>query len=342
VKAVQHAVHGGPEVLELVDLADPVPRPGEVVVEVRAAGVNRLDLLQREGPPLLPGFRLPHIPGMDIAGEVVEVGDGVDPALVGRRVVVKAGVACGACAACRAGDDRACANPTTIGGNRPGGYAERCAVPGSHVFPIPEGVGDVEAAAVPTACVTAWRSLVGTARLRPGEQVVIHGAGSAVSVLAIQIAKHLGARVIVTSRSPAKLARALELGADVGIDETRPDAAEAVLEATGGGADVVFNHVGPAVFELSLRSLRREGRLVVCGTTTGAEVRLRLPTVYHLGIEILGAKVQSHADFGPMLEECWRSGFRSVIDSVFELAAAADAHVRLESGEVFGKVVLVP
>lgn len=343
MKAVQHAVHGGPDVLGVVELPDPAPGPGDVVVEVRCAAVNRLDVLQRQGPALLPGFQLPHVAGMDVAGVVVDRGNEVDAPDLGARVVVKAGIHCGVCAACRSGDDRRCRQIGVIGGNRPGGYAERCLVPASHVFLLPDHVGFEEAATVPTTLSTAWRALFESAHLTAGEVLVVHGPGSGVSVVAIQLAKHAGATVVVTGRSDEKLERARKLGADYALNEGDPGLVDAVWELTGGrGADVVLNHVGPALFPVSIGVLGVEGRLVHCGTTTGARVTLDLPDLYHMGIQVLGAGPQSYHGFAPMLDHYWAGGYETVVDSRFPLVEAAAAQERLASGDVFGKVVLCP
>ena len=343
MKAVQYAAHGGPEVIELVDLPEPVPGPGDVVVAVRSAALNRLDLLQREGPALLPGFRLPHTPGMDIAGEVDAVGAEVDGVAVGDRVLVKPGVHCGACTACRRGEDRGCAHVQVVGGSRPGGYAERCVVPATHVFPLPVGVGFDEAATVPTALSTAWRALVDTAKLRIGEVVVIHGPGSGISIAGVQLAKRAGATVVVTGRSDEKLRQARRIGADYVLNENDDNLVEAVWGLTGGkGADVVFNHVGPALFERSVRMLSMDGRLVHCGTTTGSTVELSLPYLYHMGIQVLGAGPQGYRGFVAMLEHYWTASYEAVIDSRFPLEKVGDAQARLEAGDVFGKVLLNP
>ena len=344
MRAVAHASHGGLEVLELVELADPSPAADEVVVAVRAAALNRLDVLQRAGPPLLPRFSLPHVAGMDLAGEVVAVGAAVGRQLLGRRVLVKPGVHCRSCAACLRGEDRLCTAMAVIGGSRPGGYAEYCAVPASHVFPVPEQVSDEQAAVVPTAFSTAWRAVVLTGEVRPGEVMVVHGPGSGVTHAAVQIARRAGARVVVTGRSPEKLARVAELGAEAALSEEDPDEVEAAVRrlSAGRGADLVVNHVGPALFPLSLRLLRVDGRLAHCGTTTGASVRLELPFLYHNGLRLLGVGPQSHASFAAMLEHYWGAGYTAPIDSRFPLERAGEAQARLESGEAFGKVLLVP
>lgn len=339
MRVVQHASFGGPEVLETVERPDPQPGPADVVVAVRAVALNRLDLLQREGPPLLPGFSLPHVPGMDVAGEVV-AGAGF---AAGTRVVIKPGIHCGSCAACRRGDDRRCASVEVVGGSRWGGYADYCVVPATHVFALPDHVDFDDAATVPTALSTAWRGLVETAEVGAGDVVVIHGPGSGVSLFGIQLAKRAGATVVVTGRSPSKLERARSFGADHVLSETDGRMVDTLFELTDGrGADVVFNHVGTALFPASMAMLGMDGRLVVCGTTTGVKAELILPRVYHFGIRILGAGPQSYESFVRMLDRYWTGGFETVVDSRFPLEKAVLAHERLESGAAFGKVLLHP
>ena len=346
MKAAVHHTHGPVDVLAIETVADPVPGPGEVLVAVRATALNRLDVLQRAGPPVVPGFTLPHIAGTDVAGEVVGVGDGVDPAaLLRSRVLVNPALPCGRCAYCtrRPAEDRFCTDPLVVGGNRPGGYAELTVVPVTHVHPIPIGIEYTEAAAIPTTWSTAWKGLIGTGRLQAGETVVIHAAGSGVSVAAIQIAKSLGATVIATAGRDEKLKRALDLGADVTINNRRDDMVAAVLDATGGdGADMVLDHVGPALFQASLFSLRPRGRLVFCGTTTGVDATFNLGHAFHSGLSILGVEPFSSAEFAAVLEFYWNGDFDPVIDSVLPLADVREAQLRMERGELFGKIILLP
>lgn len=344
MRAVQHSVHGGTEVLEVVEVPSPSCGPRDVVVAVRATALNRLDILQRIGPPLIPGFRFPHVAGLDVAGDVVEIGSDVDGLAKGDRVVVKPGIECGRCRGCRSGDDRLCTSVQVIGGSLPGGYAELCRVPATHAFLVPDDVGYDHAACVPTALSTAWRAIVETADVQSGEVVVIHGPGSGVSIAAVQLAKRAGATVVVTGRSEAKLQRIAKLGADhVVADDGLVPAAEQVRDITGGrGADVVFNHVGAALFDASVEMLAIGGRLVHCGTTTGSKVEIDLPSLYQKGIGILGVGPQSYAGFAAMLQRYWESGSPLAIDSSFHLVEAARAQERLDSGEVFGKVLLHP
>jgi len=344
MKAVQHSAHGGTEVLEVVELPAPACGPMEVVVAVRATALNRLDILQRIGPPLIPGFSLPHVAGLDVAGDVAEVGPEVDGLVVGDRVVVKPGIECGRCRACQSGDDRHCTNIQVVGGSLPGGYAELCRVPATHAFVLPDDVGYDEAATVPTALSTAWRAIVDTANVQAGEIVVVHGPGSSVSIAAVQLAKEAGATVVVTGRSVAKLQRILELGADhVVVDDGIAHLADRVREISGGrGVDVVFNHVGASLFGESIGMLAMEGRLVHCGTTTGSRVEIDLPSLYQRGIGILGVGPQSYAGFEAMLRHHWENAGPAVIDSCFPLVEADKAQERLDTGDVFGKVLLHP
>ncbi len=324
-------------------MPDPDPSPGEVVVEVKCSAVNRLDILQREGPPLLPGFSLPHVPGMDISGVVASCGGSVRDHPTGSRVLVKPGIHCGRCAPCGEGDDRLCPEVEVIGGTRPGGYAEYCVVPSTHVFAIPDRVSFEEAATIPTVVSTAWRALVQTAKVREGEFVVVHGPGSGVTIAAVQIAKRAGATVVVTGRSERKLQLIKALGADHVFNETDPDIVRKIRSFCGGkGAHVVVNHVGPSLFDLSLRLLRPDGRLAHCGTTTGKKVEIDLPSLYHAGIQILGVGPQGYKEFASMLDDHWGSAYEAVIDSSYPLASAADAQMRLDSGEAFGKVLICP
>ncbi|WP_331767389.1 zinc-binding dehydrogenase [Embleya sp. NBC_00896] len=343
MRAVRHQGHGGPEILRAVELPDPEPGPGEVLVAVRAAAVNRLDLLQRRGPGLLPGFTLPHVPGMDIAGDIVAVGGGVHERRVGDRVLVNPALHCGRCTACRVGDDAWCAALRVVGGNRPGGYAEFVVAPAARTHRVPAHVGHVAAASLPTAYGMAWQGLVVRGGLRPGETLLVHGAGSGVSIAAVQLAQALGARVVVTSGSRAKLDRMADLGADVLIDHRTSDLAEQARAATDGlGVDLVLDHVGPALFQASLHALRPRGRLVFCGDTTGTEATFDLPHAFHSGVTLLGAGSCGHADFSAMVAFCLAHGLAPVVDTAYPLADAARAHRRLESGDAFGKVVLLP
>lgn len=334
---------GGTDQLQLKEVPDPRPAPGEVLVRVRATTLNRLDVIQREGPPLLPHFQLPHIAGMDVVGEVAELGDGVRSASEGDRVLVNPALNCGVCEWCRRGEDGFCPATSVVGGNRPGGYAELCAVPASHVHPIPDHVSFEEAATVPTIWSTAWQAIVARGQVRAGEWVLIHAAASGVSTAAIQLAKRVGARVLATAGSERKLELARKLGADLCVNNRSDDFVKQAREITGGrGVDVVFDHVGPALFGLSLFALKARGRLVFCGSTTGREASFDLPYAYHFGISLLGVEPYSFREFAEMLDFYWGESFVAVIDEEFGLDEAAQAQARMESGEAVGKILLRP
>ena len=330
MKAVVQRAHGGPEVLTVEQVAAPVPLAGEVAVAVRAAALNRLDLAQLRGP-VLPGFSLPHIGGLDLAGDVVAVGPGVDTALVGTRVVVDPQVA---------GADW----PIVLGGNAPGGFAELCAVPAQNAHPIPAAVSHQEAAALPTAYATAWRSLFGVGELAAGQWLLIHGAGSALSLAALQLAVRAGAHVVVSGRGDGRLAVARRLGAAAVVDADSTDVAAAVRAATGGhGADVALDHVGAATFTASLHSLAPGGRLVCVGNTSGDSARIpSLAYLFHRGLQILGAGAYSRQDFVAALSACWSLGCAAVIDQVGRFEDVGRFHRRLLAGPVAGKLVVTP
>lgn len=342
MRAVAYDRHGGPDVLRCVDLPDPVPGPGDVLIAVRAVALNRLDVLQREGPGILPGFALPHVPGMDVAGEIVAVGGAVTTHAVGERVVVNPALHCGRCELCLDGADPFCRELRIVGATRPGGYAELVTVPATHVHAIPDDVDFVDAATVPTAYSLAWQAMFVRGRVSADETVLVSGGGSAVSLAAVQVARRLGARVIVTSRSRTKLERVAQLGVDTLIDSSRDDVTSAVRDATGGrGVDVVFNHLGPVLFQETLSALRERGRMLVCGNITGNLVSVSLPQLYHMGITLVGVESYRYEDFGRMLSSYWSGGYTAFVDSTYPLCEAASAQVRMLDDDCFGKVVLV-
>lgn len=341
MRAVILPRHGGPEVLELVgDHPDPVPGPDQVVVRVRAASVNRLDLHVRRGIPSLR-LTLPHILGADAAGEVLEVGADVTEVAEGDRVLVNPGVSCGSCEACSVGEDSLCAEFRVLGEHLPGTYAERVAVPARNVARLPADFAWEAAAAAPLVFMTAWRLLVSRARVRPGEDVLILGAGSGVSTAAIQIAKLAGCTVFVTSSSDEKLRRAKALGADVLINYDTTPWSQAVWELTGKrGVDVVLDHVGQATFKDSVRALRKGGRLVSPGATTGPTVELDMRYLYWRQISVIGSTLASQREFEEVIKLVFMGRLKPVVDRVLPLPQAKEAHEILEAGRQFGKIVL--
>jgi zinc-binding alcohol dehydrogenase/oxidoreductase len=315
MKAVRIHEDGGPEVLRYEEAPDPVPGGGEVLVELRAASLNHLDLWLRQGLPSVPK---PRILGADGAGVIAGTGE---------RVVINPGLA-------HEGGVH------VLGEHRDGTHAELVAVPRSAVHPIPAGLSFEEAAAFPLVFETAYRMLVTKAALQPGEWVLIWGIGSGVATAALAIAKALGANAVVTSSSEAKLARARELGADATVDHATEDVPARVRELSGGGAHVVVEHVGEATWARSLASARTGGRIVVCGATSGPNPPAALHRIWWRELEIYGSTMGTPADFKGAYDLIAAGKARPVIDSVFPLAEARAAHERMERGDQLGKIVL--
>ena len=342
MKATIFKQHGGPEVLEYTDVPDPTIRANEVLVEVKACAMNHLDVFVRNG---LPGIDipLPHILGCDVAGVVREAGDLVSWAKAGDEVMVQPGVSCGHCEACLSGQDNLCREYDMIGYRRNGGYAELVAVPGANLIPKPAQLSWEEAAALPLVTVTAWHMLVTRAGVQPGEDVLVHAAGSGVGSIAIQIAKLRGARVITTASSDEKLAKARELGADETINYTRDDWPKDVRRVTGRrGVDVVVEHTGAATWPGSISSLKNSGRLVTCGATSGFDARTDLRQVFFRHLTLLGSFMGSKAELLEAMKFVTQGKIRAVVDRVFPLSEARQAHELMENRGQFGKIVLHP
>jgi NADPH:quinone reductase-like Zn-dependent oxidoreductase len=315
MKAIRIHDDGGPEVLRYEDAPDPEPDADEVLVHLRAAALNRLDLWIRKGLPSVPK---PRILGAD--------GAGVDDS--GRRVVINPGIEHG---------DRI----SVIGEHMDGTHAELIAVPEGNVYALPDDISFEEAAAFPLVFETVYRMLVTRAGLREGEWVLVWGAGSGIGTAALQLTKALGGRVIATSSSDAKLARARELSAEAVVNHESGDVVEAVREATGGpGVDIVVEHVGEATWQTSLQAVRPHGRIVVCGATTGPNPKAALHRVWWKQLTILGSTMGTKADFEGAYELVKSGRAKPIVDSAFPLADARAAHERMESGEHFGKIVL--
>ena len=311
VKAIRIHEDGGPEVLRYEEAPDPEPRPGEVLVELRAASLNHLDLWIRSGRPSVPK---PRILGADGAG----IADG-------QRVLINPGIEHGE-------------TITVIGEHMDGTHAELIAVPEANVYPIPDAMSFEEAAAFPLVFETAYRMLVPKARLQEGEWLLVWGIGSGVANAANSIAQALGARTIVTSSSDEKLAR---VEADVKVNHGSEDVVEAVKAATDGdGADVVFEHVGEATWERTLQAVRSGGRITVCGATSGPNPPAALHRIWWKQLTIYGSTMGTKEDFEGAYELVTSGKARPVIDEVFPLAEARAAHERMEAGEQLGKIVL--
>lgn len=342
MRGYQISRHGGPEVLEWLELPDPEPRADEVRVRIRACGLNHLDLWVRRGVETYQ-YPLPLIPGSEIAGEVESSGELIDDLEPGTPTLIAPGVSCGICAACLAGEDMRCRRYGILGEHRDGGYAELITVPRRNILPLPRGLSYVEAAALPLVFLTAWHMLVARARLQPLEDVLIHAAGSGVSSAAIQIAKLLGARhIIATASTQEKLDKALELGATHAINYTETDFAKEARAITGKkGVEVVFDHVGGEVFEQSFKALAWSGRVVLCGATTAPTATVNLRAVFFKSLSILGSTMGSIAELRALLRFVETGQLRPVVDRTFPLIEAPAAQQVLESREQFGKVVLV-
>ncbi len=342
MRAVRIHAHGGPEVLKVEEVPDPTPGAGEVLIRVRAASLNHLDLFIRSG---MPGVKipLPRILGSDACGEVESLGAGVTRFKAGDRVLINPGVSCGRCEFCAGGRDSLCLRYRLFGEHGDGTDVERLSVPERNVHPLPAGFSFDQGAAFPLTGLTAWSMLVGKARVRPGEDVLIVGAGAGVGVMAIQIAKHCGARVFATAASDDKLARCKALGADVLINHAKTPFEQAVREITAKrGVDVVMDYVGKATWQQSLRALVRGGRLVTCGATTGFDPVEDLRHVFFRQLSILGSTMGSAKEFADMLSCVADGKLKPVVDRAFPLEGVAEAHRVLEAREAFGKLILNP
>ncbi len=341
MKAVVLPRYGGPEVLEYVeDRPEPVPGPDEVLVHVHAASLNHLDLTVRRGIPNLK-LVLPHVLGADVAGEVAKTGADVTGLEPGDRVVANPGLTCGHCEFCLAGEDSLCPEYRILGEHVPGTYAEYVVVPARNLLPIPVDMDWVPAAAAPLVFMTAWRLLVTRAGIRPGEDVLVLGAGSGVSMAAIQIAKLAGCTVFTTSSSDEKLKKAKEIGADVVVNYATMPWSKAVWELTGKrGVDVVLDHVGEATFKDSVRTLRKGGRLVVTGGTSGTMPQLDLRYLFWRQLSVLGSTMANRSEFEEVMKLVFMGKLKPIVDRVFPLREASEAHAYLERAEQFGKVVL--
>ena len=336
MRAVRFHQHGGPEVLRYEEVPDPEPRADEVVVRVRACALNHLDIWNRRGVVRLP---LPHILGADVAGEIAVSTD--KDLTAGRRVLLQPGLSCGRCEACLGSRDNHCAHYDVLGSQSDGGYAELVRVPVQNIVPLPDAIGFVEAAAFPLTFLTAWHMLVTLAKVRPGEDVLVLGAGSGVGQAAIQIAWLHGARVFATAGTDEKLARAREIGAYEVVNHHTQDFPAEIRRLTGNrGVDVVIEHVGEATWERSLKCMARGARLVTCGATTGYKAQIDLRFLFSRQYAVMGSYMGTKAELLRAAQFFFAGQLRPVVDRTFPLAEAPAAQAHLERGEQFGKVVL--
>jgi NADPH:quinone reductase-like Zn-dependent oxidoreductase len=342
MKAVAFEKFGGPGVLEYRDLSDPECGVDEALITVKACGINHLDLWVRRG---LKGLdvQMPHVLGSDLVGVVEAAGSAVRHVKPGDRVLVLPTLSCGACAACMAGDDHLCRDYDVLGRRRNGGYAEMAAVPGINCLPYPGSLKWEEAAAVPLVFLTAWHMLVGRARLQPGEDCLVIGGGSGVGSAAIQVARLLGARVIATVGHDDKIDRTKDLGAQHVIQHSRQDIAAEARALTGKkGVDVVFEHVGGAIFEKAVGALAKNGRLVTCGATADNQATLDVNLLFGRHLTLMGSWMGRRSELLEVLKFIRDRRLTPVIDSVLPLSEARRAHERIEARGHFGKIVLVP
>ncbi len=346
MKATVFHEHGGPEVLKYEDFPTPELNDDQVLVQIKATALNHLDLFVRSGIPGMT-LKMPHILGSDISGVISQIGDSVTTDLSeGQKVIIDPGLSCGICEFCRIGEHSLCPSYQIIGEHVRGGYAEYIAVNEENVISVPDnsGLDYAQLAATPLTFMTAWRLLMTKGQVKPGDDVLIIGIGGGVALAALQIAKVAGARVLVTSSSDTKLQKARILGADVLINHsTTPEYHKEVYASTDKrGVDIVLDSVGQVTWERSLKSLRKGGRLVTPGATSGPMATTNVNLIFWKQLEILGSTMSSRGELRDVLKLVWNKRMQPIVDKIFPLSEAADAHRFLEQGEQFGKVVLRP
>jgi NADPH:quinone reductase-like Zn-dependent oxidoreductase len=340
MKAAVIHEHGDLDVLKVEDVKEPKPSPGEVVLKVLCAGLNHLDIWVRRGRPGAQ-LKMPHILGSDAVGVVAAVGQDVQSPKVGDQVIIDPGLSCGRCEFCRQGQQSLCVSFGLMGLSRSGTFAEQVAVPAGNCYARPPHLSDEQAGAFALASVTGWRMLMTRAGLKPGETVLIHGIGGGVALWALQFAKLTGAAVFVTSSSDDKLSRAAELGADHTINYAKEDVEKRVAELTSGrGVDVAVDAVGAATWPLDFACVRKGGRIVLCGVTTGAKAETDLQALYWNQLTVMGSTMGSAEDFRQMVRAVTVGKLRPVMDEVFPLENVRDATERMETGRQFGKIAL--
>ena len=340
MKAVLFYRHGGPEVLEFGEVPTPEAGPGYVLVRLRAAALNRLDLWVRQG---WPGIKLeyPHIPGADGSGEIAVLGADVSGWSIGDRVVINANLSCGKCDYCLSGYENRCRSWGLLGETQRGTYAQYLAIPANNIYRLPANFQFEDAAAAGLVFHTAWHSLMHRGQVRPGETVLVVGASGGVNTASIQIAKYAGAHVIVVGADARKLALAELLGADVLIDRSKVDNwSKAVYEATNKrGVDIVIDNVG-TTFPQSFRAAAKGGRILTVGNTGGARFEIDNRFIFSKHLSILGSTMGTRQDFATVMELVFARIMNPVIDRRFLLSEARAAHEYLEKGEQLGKVTL--
>lgn len=340
MKAVRIHEFGGPEVLRYEDVPEPQPRKDQILVRIKACALNHLDIFVRNG---IPGITLPHILGSDIAGEIVEVGEYVSGFKPGQRVLLAPMHFCNRCARCMAGQQNLCREFTVLGNAVDGGNCELIAVPPVNVIPIPDSLDFNQAASVPLVFLTAWHMLVGRSAIRPGQTVLVLGAGSGVGIAAIQIAKLFHARVIATVGDETKMEKAKALGADHVINHYKQKISQEVRAITNKeGVDIVFEHVGAATWEESMKSLKPGAIIVTCGATTGPSVSFDLRFLFMRQLSFLGSYMGTMGELYEVLGHVFAGRLKPVVDRTFPLREICAAHEYMEKSQMFGKIVLNP
>src|SRR3954466_5905201 len=315
MKAVRIHQFGGPEVLNYEDVPDPQPRRDQVLVRVKACSLNHLDLWVRQG---LPGVKLPHILGSDIAGDIVQTGEYVVGLIKGQRVIIAPIDFCGQCPKCLAGLQNQCREFTVLGNAVDGGDCELIAVPATNVIPFPDSLDFNQAASVPLVFVTAWHMLVGLAGVRPGQTVLVLGGSCGVGIAAIQIAKLFHCRVITTAGDEKKLEKARALGADHGINHYQQKISEEVRKITNKeGVDIVVEHVGAATWDESVRSLKPAGTLVTCGATSGFEAKIDLRFLFSRQLSLVGSYMGTMSELHDAMKHVFSGVLKPVVDRAF-------------------------
>lgn len=342
MKAVVFHEFGSSDVLRMEELPDPTAGPGEVVVDIAAAGLNHLDVDVREGVSRFP-VELPHVLGVEVVGRISALGDGVTGWQVGDRVMPYIMGTCGQCRYCTTGRESLCVSAGFISFSTGGGYAERLACPADQLIAVPEEVGDAEAAALQVAFGTAWHMLYTRGRLRAGETVLVNSVGSGVGSAAVQLARAAGAYVIGTSSRDDKLAQASALGMDAGINHTTQDVVAEVMRLTGDeGADLTYEHTGGELFQHGLDALRKDGRLVTCGAHSGEVVPFDLIPFFRRQLSVIGSFVYTRDELAGSVDLVRRGLAKPVVAATFPLEQAKEAMELMESRAFFGKIVLLP
>lgn len=340
MKAVYFEEHGDLSVMRFGDVFDPKVAPGEVLVQVRACGINHLDIWVRRGWPGLK-LEMPHWCGADIAGEIMEIGEGVKGWQIGQRVIADPGVNTEEDEFTRRGETSMSPGYCIFGEHIRGGAAEYVGVPARNLLAMPDHLDFYEAAAPLLVTLSAWRMLIHRAGLRAGESVLVVGAGGGVNSMAIQIAKLTGAKAYVVAGDHEKAARAMELGADVVIDRSQVDWGKEVHKLTGKrGVDVVVDNVGMATINTSMQAVARGGRIVIIGNTSGPHAEIDIRYIFGKQISLIGSTMGTHQDFLDVTSLLWAGRLRPVIARVMPLSEGIEAYRILERGEHFGKIVL--